>query len=172
MIQSQNNFCGVLTYVNQTFATNATNRVYFDTRALGKKWNSARILLQPKSGTAAQAVKLLALSIQEADDTQASSFSDITGYTGTTNSTAASGEFVIPVGNTTGTASPGAPHVFDVDLKGKKRYIGVLFTMPNATANSAHITYELSGGDSAFLANEGGDPFVTTGTGVYVNGPN
>lgn len=172
MIQQQNNFIGVLTYVNQTFSTTATTRVYFDTRALGKKWNSARVLVQPKSGTAAQVVKMLALSIQQADDTEATSFADITGYTGTTNSTAAAGEFIIPAGNTTGTASPGAPHVFDVDLKGKKRYIGVVVQLPNATANSAHITYELSGGDSAFLANEGGDPFVTTGTGVYVNGPN
>lgn len=169
MIQEQNSVVGVLTYVNQTLATATSTNVQFqiDTRAKGKKWDHLRVIVQPKSGTAGQAVKLLALALVESDDTNASNFSNISGYVGTTNSTAAASEFVIPVGNTTGTDSPGALHTLDLPLNGRKRYIGVKVTPANATSNSVHAVYQLSRGDAQFLDGNGSN-FVGTGTGVHV----
>lgn len=168
MIQTQNSVVGALTYLGETVATNATNRKYFDTRALGKKWNHARVLVQVKSGTAAQAVKLLALALQEADDTEATSFSNISGYVGTTNSTAAASEFVIPIGNTAGTNAIGVVHCLDLPLNGRKRYIGVITQGVQATSNAVNILYQLSEGDSNFLST--GSNYVGTGTSVHVTG--
>lgn len=73
-----------------TVSTSATASASFD----GSSWQYISIevgVIKPTAATAA--VTLTALAVEEADGT---SYAAISGLTGTTNTTAASGEFVIP----------------------------------------------------------------------------
>lgn len=73
-----------------TVSTSATASASFD----GSSWSYIMVEVDIIKPTAASsAVTLTALAVEEADD---STYAAISGLTGTTNTTAASGEFVIP----------------------------------------------------------------------------
>jgi hypothetical protein len=105
-----------------TVATNATGSNYFDRR--GFNYARVDVTLPPATATNSSA-KFIALALSEGDTT--SSFSAFGNFTGTTNSTAASTEFVLPVQNNT---SVGAVHSFFINLPPRKRYIKVALTPP------------------------------------------
>lgn len=75
-------------------------------------------IIKPTAATAA--VTLTALAIEEADGT---SYAAISGLTGTTNTTAASGEFVIPPTVTTDTNVL----VFGINMGGRKKNLRVKY---------------------------------------------
>lgn len=95
MIQAQAS--KVIPLVLGTVSTSATASASFD--ASGWSYVSIEVgVIKPTAATAA--VTLTALAIEEADGT---SYAAVSGLTGTTNTTAASGEFVIPPTVTTDT---------------------------------------------------------------------
>lgn len=110
-----------------TTATNATASNYFDTKGFG--YATVDIAVPAATATNSSA-KLIACALTEGDTT--SSFAAFGVFTGTTNSTAAATEFVLPVHNDT---SVGAVHRFYIDLRGRKRYIKVA-----ATPGASHTT--------------------------------
>jgi hypothetical protein len=103
-----------------TVATNATGSNYVDT--LGFNYAVIEVMGPPATATNSSA-KMIALAVSEGDTT--SSFAAFGAFTGTTNSTAAATEFVIPVHNNT---SVGNVIRFYIDLHGRKRYLKVAFT--------------------------------------------
>jgi len=71
-------------------------------------------------------------SIQQSDDTNASNFAAITGYVQGTNT---SSDFVIAsLTGGTNAATEKAAGVFNLDLRGKKRYFRVVLTNGGSTA--------------------------------------
>jgi hypothetical protein len=123
-----------------TAATNATATVaVVDT----KGWDYAKVKVQMAAATATNSsAKFITLELQEGDTT--SSFSAITGATGTTNSTASSSQFVLPVNNNT---SVGQAISFYVDLKARKRYLNLSITPP-ASHTTLAATCDLSKGET------------------------
>jgi len=95
MIQAQAS--KVIPLVLGTVSTSATASASFD--ASGWSYGMIEVLVI-KPTAASAAVTLTALSVEEADS---STYAAISGLTGTTNTTAASGEFVIPPTVTTDT---------------------------------------------------------------------
>lgn len=84
-------------------------------------WAYATVEVSVIAPTAAtSAVTLTALAIEEADGT---SYAAISGLTGTTNTTAATGEFVIPA---TSTSTPNTM-VFGISMKGRKKNLRVKY---------------------------------------------
>ncbi len=123
-----------------TTATNATASNYFDTKGWG--YATVEVMVPPATATNSSA-KMVALALTEGDTT--SSFAAFGTFTGTTNSTAAATEFVLPVHNNT---SIGAVHKFYIDLKARKRYIKVAAT-PGASHTTISGKAELSRGKTA-----------------------
>ncbi len=125
-ISAQNDKVVVLWGPNTT-ATNGTASNYFDRK--GYNYAVVEVAGPPATATNSSA-KMTALALTEGDTT--SSFAAWGTFTGTTNSTAAATEFVIPVHNST---SVGNVHRFYIDLRGRKRYIKVA-----ATPAASHTT--------------------------------
>lgn len=110
-----------------TLATNNTTVVYLDTRADGGA-NSVGFLVEMEPATATNASeKLNALKVVHADDTNQTSFESIVD--GTTNATASSTQFVLPVQNDTANNLQIPVHV---KTNGRKRYIGIVIA-PGST---------------------------------------
>lgn len=118
-----------------TNATNADATNYFDRK--GFNYAEVEVAVPPATATNSSA-KLQVLALSEGDTT--SSFSAISGFTGTTNSTAATGEFVIPVWNNT---SVGTIHKLMVDCRARKRYIK-LSARPAASHTTLYAKVRLS----------------------------
>lgn len=135
-----------------TFATNAT-AVGANVDTAGYEWAHV-IVSHPASSATNSSVKFAVLTLTHADVTNTSSQAAITGFTGTTNSTAAAGEFVLPAYNDT---SVGANIVFSVDLRNKYRYMNVN-VQPHATQNNYGVNF--------ILSNSAVSPTTTTDRGV------
>lgn len=97
-------------------ASNATATLIVDTAG----FDAAQFIVLPQ--TAGATTRVLTLKVGESDTT--SSFTDVTGYVGGTNS---AGGFTLPLQMAT---SPTAvqPLVLNVDLIGKKRYLQLSYT--------------------------------------------
>lgn len=85
--------------------------------------------------------KLTTLKLSESDDTVATNFVDITAFTGGTNS----GNFTLPAPSTS-TNQPNL-YKFNVDLRGRKRYLKVTVTPP--TTQTITVWGVLQKGDKA-----------------------
>lgn len=98
-----------------TSATSASNII--DRRS----YNYANLVVahQPATATNSSA-QWASLKLQHSDSTAATSFVDVTGFTGTTNTTAAAGQFVLPVHNDTANTSR---ITFRIDLRPLRRYL-------------------------------------------------
>lgn len=105
-----------------TVSTSAATTASIDTR--GFAYAVFDVAMAPATATNSSA-KFAVLTLTEGDTT--SSYAAATGFTGTTNSTAATGEFVLPVQNNTSVA---AVHRLYVDLKSRKRYLKLSVTAP------------------------------------------
>jgi hypothetical protein len=136
MIQSQ--ATKLIPLVLGTVSTSATASASFD--ASGWSYGMIEVgINKPTAATAA--VTLTALAIQEADGT---SYAAITGLTGTTNTTAAAGEFVIPPTVTTDT------NVIRLGINntGRKKNFRVIYQGVTGGATLA-ITARMSNGEEA-----------------------
>lgn len=140
MIEAQNSKV-VVVLGPVTAATNADSTNYFD--ALGFDYAVVDVAVPPATATNSSA-KLQVLAFTEGDTT--SSFAAWTGtFTGTTNSTAAATEFVLPVHNNT---SIGGIHRFYIDLRARKRYIKIA-DRPAASHTIVYASVSLSRGEIA-----------------------
>lgn len=105
-----------------TEATNATNSAYIDTFTLDNASHlEIEVAHNPATGTNSSA-KWTSLRLLDGAVTNISSGTAITGATGTTNSTTAAGEFILPVHNDTSVAGIVK---FVVPLASYERYIHV-----------------------------------------------
>lgn len=141
MLHSQNNKFVVLKAAG-TIATNATNTAYFDARG----WHYATIrCVMPVATATNSSAKWGVLKLRESDDTT-TTVTAISGFIGTTNSTAVSTgtaqEFVIPAQNDT---SNPQEVIFGLDLRSRKRYISVE-SQGGASHNTICILAQLSRG--------------------------
>jgi hypothetical protein len=135
-----------VTMLNGTIATDATASAMVD--RLGYDYAIVNVTMRPATATNSSA-KWTVLKLQHSDTTTASEATNISGFIGTTNSTAATtvsaAEFVIPANNTTTahgtTAAAGGGQVISLckDLRGCKRYLFV-----NIQANASHQTANVS----------------------------
>lgn len=102
-------------------ATNATHQHSIDT--LGFDYVSIDVLFEPVAAAGTNSAVAIALKLQEGDTT--ASYSDITAFVG-----GGSGGFTIPTPADTETTNVVR---FDVDMRGRKRYLNVYAT-PNAAS--------------------------------------
>ena len=99
-------------------ASNATATLIVDTAG----FDAAQFIVLPQ--TAGATTRVLTLKVGESDTT--SSFTDVTGYVGGTNS---AGGFTLPTEMATATSGTSVqPLVLNVDLIGKKRYLQLSYT--------------------------------------------
>lgn len=123
MIAAQNVKDAVM-FSTATIATNATT-ASTEVDTLGFSYLTVRAFL-PKASATDSSAKWTVLKLQEGDTT--SSYSDVTGFTGTTNTTAAAGEFVLPVHNNTSVSQCVRMHI---KLGGsRKRYLRLVAQAP------------------------------------------
>jgi hypothetical protein len=146
------------TLVNGTIATDATSSALVD--RLGYDYGIINVTMRPATATNSSA-KWTVLKLQHSDTTTVGDAVNISGFIGTTNSTAATtvsaAEFVIPANNTTtagGGTSAGGGQTISLckDLRGLKRYLFL-----NIQANASHQTANVSA-----LLYKGEDMPVTT----------
>ena len=127
-------------------ATNATATANIDTR--GWKYLTVTVSCDTAASTTSNPATL---KLQEADDTNATSFTDITGFVGDTG-------FTIPNAETTKTTSQFA--VLNLNLMGRKRYIRTSLT----SAGAAQICAV-----NAILSNANEAPDSTSERGALVS---
>jgi len=139
----------VVAFQFATIATNATSMTYVD--RIGFDFVTIDVIHNVASATNASA-KWTALKLQHSND--ATNVSGITGASGTTNATAAAGEFVLPVHNDT--AVPAVIR-FHVDARDYGRYLHI----EKQAAASYHSTANVA---NLFRAKE--MPNTTTEAGV------
>ena len=125
-----------------TVASNATATQRVDT--LGYKRARVTILL-PAATATDSTNKLSALALNAGNSTTYASTNDITGYVGTTNTTATSGTFVIP--NYTNTSN-GGRYVLDVAIPPNGRYLFLRYQAAASHSTIAAIC-QLYNGDQA-----------------------
>lgn len=147
MIQSQNEKF-VIAKVPASVATNATaSSDAIDT--LG--WHNARVVIFGQKVSASVASNFVgAIKLQHGNSTDASSFSDYTAaaFSGTTNSTAATSQFVIATNSTTTTAWSIAWNLSGIlGTNGLQRYLRVLYDSPLTGNNTNAVVAILSRGD-------------------------
>jgi hypothetical protein len=144
MANKQSSFKHV-TLLSGTIATDATASAMVD--RLGYDYAVINVTMRPATATNSSA-KWTVLKLQHSDTTTASEATNISGFIGTTNSTAATtvsaAEFVIPANNTTtafGTTAVGGGQTITLakDLRGLKRYLFL-----NVQANASHQTANVS----------------------------
>ena len=114
-------------------AANATHSVEIDT--IGFAYASIDVVFSPFTAAATAAATVLRLA---QSDSSGSGQTNISGFVGGT-------DFTVAAGSTTG-ASVGYSHRFDVDLRGKKRYLTVYAT-PAATVGVVTVA-RLSKGEA------------------------
>jgi len=117
-----NNAQNIRTLVVQgpaSVATNATSAVTADT--LGYDYAMVDVVHSPATATNSSA-KWTALQLEHGTTTDATNHTTISGAVGTTNSTTAATQFVLPVHNDT---SVGGIVRFFVNLAGKERYLRI-----------------------------------------------
>lgn len=141
---------------NQTVASNGTNGfLVVDLRpTTGVRFEACEFNIIVGAGAATNAPTTLKLS--ESADTNASNYSDVTGFVGGTNS---AGGFTIPSIATS--AGSGYGVFFSVNARNRKRYLKVS-VVPGTTA-SVSITASLRSPSNSIAANttgSGGDTFI------------
>jgi hypothetical protein len=104
---------------NGDIATNATHQHSIDT--IGFNYASIDVCFEPVVAAGTNSAVAVALKLQEGDTT--ASYSDVTGYVGGTS-------FTIPTPSATSDTSVVR---FNVDMRGRKRYLNVYAT-PNAAS--------------------------------------
>jgi len=114
-------------------AANATHSVEIDT--IGFAYASIDVVFSPFTAAATAAATVLRLA---QSDSSGSGQTNISGFVGGT-------DFTVAAGSTTG-ANAGYTHRFDVDLRGKKRYLTVYAT-PAATVGVVTVA-RLSKGEA------------------------
>ncbi|NBT14275.1 MAG: hypothetical protein EBS56_11975 [Planctomycetia bacterium] len=114
-------------------AANATHSVEIDT--IGFAYASIDVVFSPFTAAATAAATVLRLA---QSDSSGSGQANISGFVGGT-------DFTVAAGSTTG-ANAGYTHRFDVDLRGKKRYLTVYAT-PAATVGVVTVA-RLSKGEA------------------------
>jgi hypothetical protein len=125
MIHSQRNSYHVLASPTATYATNNTSPIYVDTQpTTGAQPNYLTIVVGTELHTNAV---LTSFNAVESDDTVASNFATFTGFVAGTDYTAS---------DATGSTNGGAEAVLDIDLRGRKRYVGIVPVADNTTYNS------------------------------------
>jgi hypothetical protein len=102
-------------------AANATHSVEIDT--LGFAYASIDVAFSPFTAATSSAASVLRLA---QSDTSGSGQANVSGFVGGT-------DFTVAAGSTTG-ATVGYSHRFDVDLRGKRRYLTVYATPGNTVA--------------------------------------
>ena len=149
-----------------SFNQTQTATLIVDTRGFA----AAQFVVLPQ--TASATTRVVALKVGESDTT--SSFTDITGYVGGTNS--ASG-FTLPAEMATGATSV-QPLVLNVDLRGKKRFLQLSYTPGTAQVVGAicNLSRPATSPDSISEAisaqgTNGTHGAGNTTVGVVVNGP-
>lgn len=131
-----------------TAATNATAGYSID--RLGYNYATINIAQSPSSATDS-ADKWVVLKVQEGDTTTA--YSDITAFTGSTNTSVTAGFVIQPTSNT---ASP-TIQTIAIDLKNRKRYLNLILH-PDANNGAHYAEAILERGETA--------PDTTTEQGV------
>ena len=111
-----------------TAATNSATTVTLDTKGAG---HAQFLVITPKNTATNSSAKLATLTITEGDTTVVTNAAAFANLTGTTNSTASSSQFVLPVGNDT---SNGQVLQIDIPLAGRKRYLFCGATPPASHA--------------------------------------
>ena len=133
-----------------TVATNATASQRVDTLGYAR----ARVTILLPAATATDSTnKLSALALNAGDSTTYAATNDISGYVGTTNSTATSGTFVIP--NYTNT-STGGRYVLDLPMPPNGRYLFLRYQAAASHSNVAAICQLYNGDQSPDTATEAG----------------
>ena len=117
-----------------TAATNAVTAVVLDTLGAG---HAQFFVVTPKATASNSSAKLAVLAVTEADTTSTSDATAFANLTGTTNATASSSQFVLPVNNNT---SNGQIVQIDVPLPGRKRYLHL-----SAQPAASHATLTIIG---------------------------
>jgi hypothetical protein len=138
MIHAQNIPVKVLYSPQQTIATNNDAVVFVDRLAYGPA-HYAQVCVVGPALVGTNASVLTALRLVEADvstSTASSSWSNITEFVGTTSTTLGTNAFTISGPTATGVV--GHAHLFNVDLRKRKRYLGVLATAANATSTGIY----------------------------------
>lgn len=124
MIHSQRNSYHSLFSPTVTFATNNTTVYYVDTQpTTGAQPNYCTLLLGTEINSSSGA--FTSLSVVESDDTVQSNFATFSGFVSGT-------DFTVPTPDGTNSSSV----AFDIDLRGRKRYIGIVPVAANTTYNN------------------------------------
>jgi len=105
-----------------TIATNATDVSYLDGQ--GYDYAKIRVMVAP-SGASNASATFSTLALVDANDTNTTSFANVTGFVGGT-------DFTIPIVNT---STSNTIIEFNVDLRKRKRYVGVKST-PGVVAST------------------------------------
>jgi hypothetical protein len=125
MIHSQRNSYHLLLSPTATFATDNATPYYVDTQpTTGAQPNYLTIAIGTEASTNAV---LTSFNAVESDDTNATNFANITGFVAGTDYTAS---------DATGDGTYGASIALDIDLRGRKRYVGFIPVAANTTYNS------------------------------------
>jgi len=119
--------------IEASVANNATHSIEIDT--LGFAYASIDVAFSPFTAAATAAATVLRLA---QSDTSGSGQTNVSGFLGGT-------DFTVAAGSTTGAAA-GYSHRFDIDLRGKSRYLTVYAT-PALTVGVATIA-RLSRGEA------------------------
>lgn len=122
MIHAQNAAFAIMK-AGKTVASNATSVDYVD----GQSWHYATILLVGGLASSGTSNSFSTLALVEADDTATTSFTNVSGAVGGTDST---NGFTIPINNSSTTSYCVR---FNVDLRKRKRYVAIKST-PSAAA--------------------------------------
>lgn len=124
-----------------TLATNATATARVDT--LGYDYATFTVIQGNAAGTNVSA-KWASLSLSAGDTTNATSSTTLTDFVGSTNTAVTSGFVIQPNNNTSG----GLVHEFQVDCRGKPRYL-FFNGQPHATNNTVAVLCKLSRAEQA-----------------------
>lgn len=120
-----------------TAATNSDTTVRLDTLGGG---HARFLIITPPATANNSSAKLAVLAITEGDTTVVTNAVAVANLTGTTNATATSSQFVLPVNNNT---SNGNVVQIDIPLVGRRRYLFAA-VRPAASHSTLTIIGELS----------------------------
>jgi hypothetical protein len=118
-------------------ATNATSAATIDTISEGKSFDFAHLIYVNVAGTnTSSTTKFSTFTVSHGTTTDASNHTTISGLQGTTNTTAAATEFVLPNPNS---ATLGSVTQCWVDLRGKERILRIVKQAPASHSTVAGI---------------------------------
>jgi len=130
-------------------ATNATHQHSIDT--LGFDYASIDVVFEPVAAAGTNSAVAIALKLQQGDTT--ASYSDITAFVG-----GGSGGFTIPTPANTGSTNVVR---FDLDLRGKSRYLNVFATPQAASVIASNVRLGKADVGPASAAEKGVGAFVS-----------